>query len=478
MADNAGVLRVVRVDRIVASRYQARKDFNEDGLKSLAESIKGVGLKMPVAVRSISATEALADRPSPNPLPEGASAAGGDEWWELLDGERRWRAHKLAGIEYIPAIEYEIKYEAEAAGWGVVSNLQRADLNPIEEAVGYDNLNKLDSAYWTHEQIAAKFGKSRVYITQSIGMLALPQFIKDNVMRITLSRSHAIQLMRLPAELQENAAKIVISRGLNWRNTTKLVDKILANPAAFNTSPLAGEGGGEGGVANPKPKPVAKGIKCVKSGKGFHFGGGYKTLIPIDDFVKAARDSYQALLDEQAKQAQVQQAKSKAGSSKPDPEALKADKAAKRDATAETARLKKQLKTAQAHFSSLKTGNRDTSGALKDIESIKADIEAQKQKLKAASKHIPSPLAGEGRGEGEHKQTDPAQSLNSGNLNDPAETSKAVSEFRAKMAELIMLQQALKVASSEEEKARLTADIEKKKAEFEAIRKTLNGGGV
>ncbi len=172
MADTAPVLKQIPVNRILPSRHQARKFFDEDGLKGLADSIDKEGLLEPVMVRLVSA---------PNPLPEGHTATlnqsqssgsgqapnqsgSGQDWYELVYGERRWRACKLLGRDIMDAIVTAVVSEAASAAKGLVENLQREGMNPIEEAEGFDHLNKLDPGYWTHEQIASVAGRVEVIL--------------------------------------------------------------------------------------------------------------------------------------------------------------------------------------------------------------------------------------------------------------------------------------------------------------------------
>jgi ParB family chromosome partitioning protein len=365
MADTP-VVKQIRVDRIVPSRHQTRQDFNEEGLKGLAESIKSIGLKTPVAVRRISATEALADRPAPDPLPEGASP--NDEWWELLDGERRLRAHKLAGLEVIQVIEYDIKNEADAKAWVLVANLQRENLNPIEEAVGYDNLNKLDPVYWTHEAIAAKFGKDRSYVTKSIGILELPQAIKEYVLRSTLTRNHAIQLMRLSSDdLKVKVAEAITVKSLSVQGTSQLIDKMLNS-------------------ASPASKPEHAGAKSVKASKGSRHNGvsiaksARGIHIEYDGPADTPTDTIAKTITEEHQKWQAEQGKPKLD--------LKTEKvaiAAKKKADeAKIDNIKKALKSAQAYAKDLKKAGKDNSGKLKEIEELKAELQALKPNRKSA----------------------------------------------------------------------------------------------
>ena len=197
------VVQQIPVDQIAPSRHQARKDFDEEGIQQLAASIEKEDLLQPITVRKVG------------------------EGYELIAGERRLRAVKILGRPTIQAMVIEVASEAAACAKGLVENLQRKDLNPIEEAEGFQELNRLDPAYWTHDEIAKVAGHSRVYVTQSLGFSGLAPKVKDYVSRLTLTRSHALELMRLDPEKQEETADKVVKGDLSRENTRKLVDQLI-----------------------------------------------------------------------------------------------------------------------------------------------------------------------------------------------------------------------------------------------------------
>jgi len=217
------VIQQVPIVQIRSSRHQARKVFKEEGLKSLAESIRLEGLIQPITVRR---------------LTPAVPSAGGDEGalYELVSGERRLLAVKLLGLPTIEAKIVQPISEGEAAAKGLIENLQREDLNPIEEAEGFAEQNRLDPSYWTHEQIAKATGRSRSYITQSLGFINLLPKIRDYVSRLTLSRSHALEIMRLPSERQEKAAELMVKGKLSREKARNLVDGML-NKVAGKDAP-------------------------------------------------------------------------------------------------------------------------------------------------------------------------------------------------------------------------------------------------
>jgi ParB family chromosome partitioning protein len=194
----------IPLDQIRPSKYQARNDFEEEGIKSLAESIQKEGLIQPVSVRKV-----------------------GDAY-ELIAGERRLRAVKLLGWHDIDALVVEVVSEAAASAKALVENLQRKDLNPMEEAEAFARQAQLDPSYWTQEEVAKVAGRSRVYVTQSLGFLKLPPQVKEDVRRLTLTRSHALEIMRLPdADQQSKAGREAVKGDLSIKETRKLVDGML-----------------------------------------------------------------------------------------------------------------------------------------------------------------------------------------------------------------------------------------------------------
>ena len=204
-------LQMVQLAQIKPSPHQARKLFDEESLWKLAESLRQEGLIQPITVRQL--LPMAGDREDPG--------------YELVSGERRLRAAKLLGWTKIEARVISVISEGEVAAKGLIENLQREDLNPIEEAEGFSQLNNVDPTYWTHERIAQVTGKSRTYITQSLSILRLPEAIKEDVRRRTYSRGHALEIARLPgSSMQLSVAKMIPDR-LTREQTRKLIDSIL-----------------------------------------------------------------------------------------------------------------------------------------------------------------------------------------------------------------------------------------------------------
>jgi len=143
-----------------------------------------------------------------------------------VSGERRLRAAKLLDWTSIDAKVIQTVSEGESAAKGLIENLQREDLNPIEEAEGFKELQGLNDDHWTQEQIAKVTGKGRTYITDSLRLLNLPEDVQEDVRRQTLSRSHAIELLRLNnAKEQKRLAAKVGKRGLTVMQTRAIIDR-------------------------------------------------------------------------------------------------------------------------------------------------------------------------------------------------------------------------------------------------------------
>nr|WP_227027875.1 ParB/RepB/Spo0J family partition protein [Corallococcus soli] len=194
----AGVLKLA-IESIHRDNLQPRRHFDETKLHELAESIKAQGILQPILVRK-----------------------DGDGY-KIIAGERRWRASQAAGLKEIPAIVREVT-EAQAFELALVENLQRSDLNPIEEADGYKRL--VDEFKLTQEQVAQKVGKERSTVANALRLLALPADVKAMVADGSLSMGHARALLGVPRlpELQ-NLARQVTEKKLSVRDTERLVQQ-------------------------------------------------------------------------------------------------------------------------------------------------------------------------------------------------------------------------------------------------------------
>jgi ParB family chromosome partitioning protein len=201
------------VDLIDRGRYQPRRDFDEDKLRELADSIAAQGVVQPVVVRPV----------------------GGGRY-ELIAGERRWRAAQLAGLHEIPAVVREVD-DQSAMAMALIENIQRADLNPLEEATALHRL--LEEFGLTHQQVAQAVGKSRTTVTNLLRLLDLNPDVKARIDEGSLEMGHARALLSLKGEAQSAAAAKVAARGLSVRETEALVRKLVAAAEAPASRPSA-----------------------------------------------------------------------------------------------------------------------------------------------------------------------------------------------------------------------------------------------
>ena len=202
--DVGGPVSTLPLREIEPDKDQPRKDFDEQALSELADSIARHGLLQPIAVRA---------------------AAGGA--YKIIAGERRWRAARLAGLSEVPVVIKDVT-DAEAMELALIENLQREDLDPVEEAMGYRQL--MERCELTQEQTAQKIGKSRSAIANSLRLLNLPDDVLAFLKEGKLSTGHAKVLLGLPdAALQSQAAEAVVGQNLNVRQTEALCKK-LAKP--------------------------------------------------------------------------------------------------------------------------------------------------------------------------------------------------------------------------------------------------------
>lgn len=195
------VLKTLPVERIRPGQYQPRTRMDPDALQELADSIKAQGLVQPIVVRKL----------------------GGGEY-ELIAGERRWRASQLAGLHEIPAVVREIPDQA-AAAMSLIENIQREDLNALEEANALRRL--IDEFGLTHQQTAEAVGRSRVAVTNLLRLLELQDETKQMVDAGQLEMGHARALLALQGAQQIEVAQKVAQRQLSVRETERLVKLVL-----------------------------------------------------------------------------------------------------------------------------------------------------------------------------------------------------------------------------------------------------------
>lgn len=197
-----GALRHIPIELIQRGKYQPRTDMHEEALQDLANSIQKQGVMQPIVVRPISADK-----------------------YEIIAGERRWRASQLAGLDKIPAIIKPVGDEA-AIAMALIENIQRENLNPIEEAMALKRLQ--DEFELTQQEVADAVGKSRTTVTNLMRLMALNVDVRRMLEHGDLEMGHARALLALPYDEQSAAARAVVGRGLSVRQTEALVRKMTS----------------------------------------------------------------------------------------------------------------------------------------------------------------------------------------------------------------------------------------------------------
>ncbi len=210
-APSAGELRNLAVDLLQPGKYQPRHNMHTESLEDLASSIKAQGVVQPIVVRAI----------------------GGGRY-EIIAGERRWRAAQMAQLHEIPAVVRDVPDDA-AIAMALIENIQREDLNPLEEAGALQRL--IDEFAMTHQQVAEAIGRSRTAVTNLLRLLALNPDVKQMVDQGELEMGHARALLALQDAPQSTAAKEVVHKGLSVRETEKLVQRLQAQTSAAPTAP-------------------------------------------------------------------------------------------------------------------------------------------------------------------------------------------------------------------------------------------------
>lgn len=200
-ASDQDMIKKVSLSQITPNPFQPRKEFEEEALLELSNSIKEHGVLQPILLRKFGTG------------------------YQIIAGERRFRAAKIAGLMEIPAVVKELddKLMSQVA---LIENLQREDLNPIEEALAYQSL--IDQFEMTQEAVANSVGKSRVAVTNMLRLLKLSKKVQEFVSRGTITAGHAKALLALPNDdLQSHVCDLIIAEGWNVRDTESYVKKLL-----------------------------------------------------------------------------------------------------------------------------------------------------------------------------------------------------------------------------------------------------------
>ena len=203
-------LRQIPIDLLQRGKYQPRTHMNPEALEELAASIKAQGVVQPIVVRLL---------PSGN--------------YEIVAGERRWRAAQLAGLESVPAVVRKIPDEA-AIAIALIENIQRENLNPVEEANAFTRL--IDEFHMTHQQVAEAVGHSRAAVTNLLRLLTLNSDVREMLEVGKMDMGHARALLALEGKNQSQAAHQVVDKGLSVRATEHLVRRLLTKSAGHKSS--------------------------------------------------------------------------------------------------------------------------------------------------------------------------------------------------------------------------------------------------
>ncbi|KAA0018694.1 ParB/RepB/Spo0J family partition protein [Salinicola corii] len=227
--------------QLTRGKYQPRRDIQPEALEELADSIRAQGVMQPIVVRQI-----------------------GAERYEIIAGERRWRASQLAELETIPAVIREVSDEV-ALALALIENIQRENLNPVEESMALKRL--LDEFELTQQQVADAVGRSRAQVANLLRLLALDPQVLTLLERGDLDMGHARALLSLPAAKQRHAAHEVVARELTVRQTEALVKQIASGQTKADAKkPPADVGRLENRLADLLGAPVK--IHHNSSGKG------------------------------------------------------------------------------------------------------------------------------------------------------------------------------------------------------------------
>jgi ParB family chromosome partitioning protein len=204
--NQTGELQTLPITWLRPGKYQPRRDMSQEALEDLANSIRAQGVIQPIVVRRIA-----------------------DQQYEIIAGERRWRASQLVRLETVPCLIKNVEDNA-AVAIALIENIQREDLNAIEEAVALQRL--MTEFELSHQQVAEAVGKSRSAVSNLLRLNQLNDDVKQLVEHGDLDMGHARALLSLAGELQSDTARTVAQKGLTVRDTERLVQKLLNPPAA------------------------------------------------------------------------------------------------------------------------------------------------------------------------------------------------------------------------------------------------------
>ena len=248
------------ISQVESYSGQPRKHFDEESLQELADSITEHGIIQPLTVRKLSSG-----------------------YYQIIAGERRWRAARLAGLQEVPVIVMEAD-DRKAAELAMIENLQREDLNPLEEAAGFQSL--IETYHMTQEEAAQRVGKSRSAVTNALRLLGLSPSVRKLVEENKLTAGHARALVPLSPSLQESAANAIIAGGLSVRQTEALVKRLSAEKKE-SKKPRNDEVDYLAEAQNELKAKLCRGVKIVSGRKKGRIELEYYGLDDLNDLLDA-----------------------------------------------------------------------------------------------------------------------------------------------------------------------------------------------
>ena len=257
-AETAGSL-YLPLSQVESCSSQPRKHFDEAALAELADSIRQHGIIQPLTVRKL--------------------ASG---YYQIIAGERRWRAARMAGLQEVPVIVMEAD-DRKAAELAMIENLQREDLNPMEEAAGFQAL--MEEHHMTQEEAAQRVGKSRSAVANALRLLNLTPPVAKLVEENKLSAGHARALLPLSPALQEKAAEAVISGGLSVRQTEALAKRLSAEKKDKPAAPAGVDYAAE--AQKELSSKLGRGVRIVTGRKKGRIELEYYDLDDLNDLLEA-----------------------------------------------------------------------------------------------------------------------------------------------------------------------------------------------
>ena len=257
-AETAGSL-YLPISQVESCSSQPRKHFDEAALAELSDSIRQHGIIQPLTVRKL--------------------ASG---YYQIIAGERRWRAARMAGLQEVPVIVMEAD-DRKAAELAMIENLQREDLNPMEEAAGFQAL--MEQHHMTQEEAAQRVGKSRSAVANALRLLNLTPPVAKLVEENKLSAGHARALLPLSPALQEKAAEAVISGGLSVRQTEALAKRLSAEKKDKPAAPAGVDYAAE--AQKELSSKLGRGVRIVTGRKKGRIELEYYDLDDLNDLLEA-----------------------------------------------------------------------------------------------------------------------------------------------------------------------------------------------